>query len=183
MRNVWGAVLVGPMLASASVAQEGPPAPEPRAPSVEPEAAAGGPQPRPEALAGDGRPGPGWTLRAVPDGSTVALAGGPGRAASLAVFCLGGAPWLAIELAPPPEADAVRAGFAFSGERVEVEALREEGAGGAYVVELAGGPLAGLLAGTDAQALLAIDGTQQGALSLAGSSAAIREALAGCSER
>jgi hypothetical protein len=140
------------------------------------------PMPRPEAhaTAPAARPGPGWTLRTVPDGTPLALAGGPGIVASLSAFCLGGRPWLALDLAPVPEADAVRADFGFSAARIEATALREEGAGGAYVIELGAGDLARLLAGADTSASLAIDGSQQGPLSLAGSTRAIRAALADC---
>jgi hypothetical protein len=140
------------------------------------------PLPRPEWLAmpARSRPEPGWTLREVPDGPPLALAGGPGRVASVSAFCLGGRPWLALDLEPAPEADSVRADFGFADDRFEAEALREEGAGGAYVVELEGGILAGLLAGGDSVAALAIDGTQQGELSLAGSTRAMRSALAAC---
>lgn len=137
------------------------------------------PMPRPE-RPGRRRPDPGWTLRAAPDGERVALAGGPGRVARIAAFCLAGTPWLTLDLEPPPEAERVRVDFGFSSGRIEAEALREAGAGGAYVVELAKGPLARLLAGSDAESTLAIDGTQQGFLSLAGSSHALRGALERC---
>jgi hypothetical protein len=110
----------------------------------------------------------------------VALGGGPGQVVSLAAFCLGGSSWLALELFPAPDAASVRADFVFSEARLEAEALREDGAGGAYVIELAEGPLAGLLAGRDSVAVLGLDGTQQGQLSLAGSTSAIRAALEEC---
>jgi hypothetical protein len=126
------------------------------------------------------RPEPGWTLRTAPGAEPVALGGGPGQVASVAAFCLGGQPWLALELEPPPEASRVRLDFTFSAAQVEAEALREAGAGDAYVAELADGPLAALLVGADGEALLAIDGVQQGALSLQGSTRSIRAALEAC---
>jgi hypothetical protein len=125
-------------------------------------------------------PEPGWTLRQATGSSPVALGGGPGQVVSVAAFCLGGSPWLALELDPAPEAASIRADFGFTGTRVEAEALREDGAGGAYVIELADSPLAGLLAGSDSVAALGLDGTQQGPLSLAGSTRVIRAALEDC---
>lgn len=139
------------------------------------------PMPRP-GKAGRGTPEPGWTLRATPDGERVAVAGGPGQVTRIAAFCLAGAPWLTLDLEPLPEAEHVRVDFGFSSGRIAVEALREAGAGGAYVAELAKGPLARLLAGDDAEATLGIDGTQQGFLSLSGSSHALRGALERCLE-
>jgi hypothetical protein len=156
--------------------------PEEPLPVPVPEVVLPGPLPRPaEAASGArSRPDPGWTLREAPDSSPVALGGGPGQVVSVAAFCLGGRPWLALDLFPAPEAASVRADFGFSEDRVEADALREEGAGAAYVIELAEGPLAGLLAGRDSVVALGIDGTQQGPLSLAGSSRAIPAALADC---
>jgi hypothetical protein len=158
-------------------AQPDAPRPEPAPESVLP-----GPLPGPpDAATGErSRPDPGWTLREAPGSSPVALGGGPGQVVSVAAFCLGGRPWLALDLFPAPEGASVRADFGFSQERVEADALREEGAGGAYVIELAEGPLAGLLAGRDSVVALGIDGTQQGPLSLAGSSRTIPAALADC---
>jgi hypothetical protein len=155
--------------------------PEPAADPA-PEADLPGPLPRPDdAATGEpSHPEPGWTLRQATGSSPVALGGGPGQVVSVAAFCLGGSPWLALELDPAPEAASIRADFGFTGTRVEAEALREDGAGGAYVIELADSPLAGLLAGSDSVAALGLDGTQQGPLSLAGSTRVIRAALEDC---
>lgn len=182
---VFWTLLLAPLIASASFAQEVEPTLAPERPPAglsrsEPPPADPSPMPRPEAPSESGRPEPGWTLRAVPDGSRLALAGGVGRVTSLAAFCLGGAPWLALKIAPPTDVSSLSAGFGFSGAQIEVEALREAGAGDAYMIELAEGPLAGLLAGGDVQATLSIGGTQQGILSLAGSSEALNGALAPC---
>lgn len=181
-----GALLTLVALSAVTMASAQPVGPEPAprdragppfpASGPEPETA---PMPRPETT-DTGRPDPGWTLRTTPGGEMVALAGGPGRVARVAAFCLAGAPWLTLDLDPAPDVERVRVDFGFSGERVEVEALREAGAGGAYVAELANGVLAGLLAGDDARATLGIDGTQQGYLSLSGSRRAIRAALEDC---
>jgi hypothetical protein len=124
----------------------------------------------------------GWTLRAVPDGDPVAVAAGPGLAERLAVFCLGGRPWLAVSLAGGPGPETLAVDFAFERAAAEAggEARREEGAGGAYVLDLSDGVLAGLLAGRDSEAAMAIAGTDQGVLSLQGSTRAIRAALAPC---
>jgi hypothetical protein len=122
----------------------------------------------------------GWTLRAVPDGDPVAVAAGPGLAEQLAVFCLGGQPWLAVTLAGGPGPETLGFDFTFSAASAGGEARREEGAGGAYVLDLSDGALARLLAGRDSEANLAIEGTEQGVLSLRGSTRAIRGALAPC---
>lgn len=124
----------------------------------------------------------GWTLRAVPDGDPVAVAAGPGLAERLAVFCLGGRPWLAVSLAggPGPETLAIDFTFERAASEAGGESRREEGAGGAYVLDLSDGVLAGLLAGRDGEAGMAIAGTDQGVLSLQGSTRAIRAALAPC---
>jgi len=124
----------------------------------------------------------GWTLRAVPDGDPVAVAAGPGLAERLAIFCLGGRPWLAVSLegGPGPATLTVDFTFARAGTAAGGEARSEAGAGGAYVLDLADGKLGHLLAGRDVEARLAIAGTDQGALSLQGSTRAIRDALAPC---
>lgn len=142
------------------------------------------PRPRPEA-AGPAVPDPpaaGWSLRATPEGEAVAVSGGPGAIARAAAFCLGGEPFLALTLEPAPAAGTVAVGFAFpaAGANVEAEARREAGAGGAFVVALAEGPLAGLLAGRDGAVDVSLDGAAAGSLSLAGSTRAIRGALAPC---
>jgi hypothetical protein len=110
----------------------------------------------------------------------VAVSGGPGRIEEAAVFCLSGEAWLALTLEPRPEAEVAAVGFTFSGAAVEVEARLEPGAGGAYVAGLSDGPLAALLAGRDTAVAVAVDGEAQGVLSLAGSTRAIRGALAPC---
>ena len=91
----------------------------------------------------------GWSLRAVPDGTPVAVTDGPGAVATMAVFCLGGQPWLAARLGETPAAETAELAFAFSGQTVSSAARREDSAGGALIVELADRPLAGLLSGRD----------------------------------
>jgi len=122
----------------------------------------------------------GWTLREAPGGSPVAVSDGPGGLASIAVFCLGGQPFLAAVPREPAEGAEVELGFAFSRESVSAAARREESAGGALVVDLAGSPLAGLLSGRDTSARVSLAGAEQGTLSLRGSTRAIRAALSGC---
>jgi hypothetical protein len=162
----------------AAVAAPGTEAPEDATAAAPPDAA-----PEPEAAAPpDTTPVGGWTLRAVPDGSPVATSDGPGALASVSAFCLSGEPFLALDLAPAPAAEAVRAAFAFPVAATEttIEARAEEGAGGAYVAALADGPLATLLSGRDVEVTVTLDGAPQGVLSLRGSTRAIRDALAPC---
>lgn len=122
----------------------------------------------------------GWSLRAVPDGEPVAVAAGPGLAERLAVFCLGDRPWLAVMLDGGPGPETLAFSFAFTDVRAGGEARREDGVGGAYVLDLGDGALVRLLAGRDSEADLAIEGAEQGVLSLRGSSRAIRSALEAC---
>lgn len=123
----------------------------------------------------------GWTLRQTPDGAQVAVSDGPGAIGTLAAFCLSGQPWLAVRLAEPDAAgETAQLEFGFSGRDVSTVARREEGAGGALIVELAGSPLPGLLSGRDSSAQIALDGAAQGTLSLRGSTRTIRAALETC---
>lgn len=124
----------------------------------------------------------GWTLRQVPDGSTLALGRGTGRVASLAAFCLAGVPFLALHMSDDPGAETVTLFFAFSQGEVEAEARREETAGGAYVLGLGDGPLAERLAGRDSRVQLGVDGVDEGILSLSGSTRSLTTALADCHE-
>ncbi len=157
-----------------------PAAPAPAGDAVAAEAeAAPAPRAAPaEALESSGVAG--WTLRDVPDGTPVAVSDGPGAVATVAVFCLGGQPWLAARMRAAPAAETVEIAFAFSRQTVSSAARREDSAGGVLVVELADRPLAGLLSGRDSSAMIAIDGAEQGVLSLRGSTRAIRGALASC---
>ncbi|MFO1141329.1 MAG: hypothetical protein U1E59_02890 [Amaricoccus sp.] len=123
---------------------------------------------------------PGWTLRKVPGASPVALGAGIGNLSSLAAFCLAGQPFLAVTFRDRPKADEVKLGFAFGEGPLDAEAGFEQTAGGAYVIALAGTPLADRLGGRDTEVEVSVDGTGQGMLSLEGSTKALRGALADC---
>lgn len=125
----------------------------------------------------------GWTLREVPGATPVAVADGPGALASVAAFCLAGKPWFAATPREPVAAETVELRFAFAAETVAAPARRESEAGGALVVDLATTALAGLLAGRDSSVRVAVDGAEQGVLSLKGSTRAIRGALESCAPR
>lgn len=122
----------------------------------------------------------GWSLRRSEDGAEVAVSAGPGAFSTIAIFCLSGQPWLAASLDTPVSADTAQIEFVFSGGSASSTARREDGAGGALVIELADRPLVGLLSGRDSSARLSLDGAEQGVLSLRGSTKAIRAALAAC---
>lgn len=122
----------------------------------------------------------GWSLRAVPGSTPVALAAGPAPLRDLALFCLSGAPFLAAVPETEMTRETLDLGFAFTDRTVAARARREPSAGGAYVVDLGTVPLAQALAGRDARATVTLDGKTLGELSLAGSSKAIRGALASC---
>jgi hypothetical protein len=122
----------------------------------------------------------GWTLRRVPGASPVALGGGAGDLASLAAFCLEGQPFLALTFHDRPQSESVRLEFAFSQGPLTATAGFESTAGGAYVVALADSELAARLAGRDSEVEVTVDGRLEGTLSLAGSTKAMRGALADC---
>jgi hypothetical protein len=144
------------------------------APAPAPQAAAPAPAPS------GPPPAPGWTLREVPNSTPVAVGGGTGAIRSFAAFCLSGQPWLAVLFHEPPGPEELRIDFGFAQGAIGGPARREASAGGAYVIGLGDQPLAGLLAGRDSRAAVTVDGAAQGDLSLAGSSRAIRGALASC---
>lgn len=153
-----------------------PPAPQPDPEPAPEEAAvaeAAGPPPAPVTDAA-------WTLRDVPDSGPVAVVGGPGAIDSLSAFCLGGQPWLAVVFREQPEYRTSVFEFTFSSQTYGVEAAREDGAGGAYVLALRDGALARLLSGRDTEAALRVDAVDQGILTLRGSTVSIRGALADC---
>lgn len=122
----------------------------------------------------------GWTLRALPGSSPVAVGPGVGPVTSLAAFCLSGQPFLAVTVTGRPAAEALTLRFGFTGGVVEVRAGYEESAGGAFVVALADTPLAARLAGRDSTVPVALDGESAGILSLAGSTRALKGALDTC---
>jgi hypothetical protein len=146
--------------------------------AAEAEAGEAAASPQAEAFARPG--GEGWTLRDVPGSTPVAVADGPGAIDAVAAFCLSSAPFLAVVFREAPAAETAAIEFAFTERNLEIPARREAGAGGAYVIDLADRPLAGLLSGRDVTVELAVDGAAQGALSLKGSTRAIRAALESC---
>ena len=125
-------------------------------------------------------PAGGWTLRAAPGADQIAVSIGPGAIRDVMVFCLSGAPFMALRLADPGETASIEVGFAFSDGDITVPAGREDGLDGAYVIDLAAHPVAPRLAGRDSRVDISLDGAAQGVLSLSGSSRAIPGALAGC---
>jgi hypothetical protein len=149
---------------SAGAAPAQPPSDEPAAASPPPEA------PSPDR----------WQLRSGGDGTSVAVVGGPGPLNSLAAFCLGGQPWLALLLTPPPATDDIRVDFAFSGGDIGGPAQRQPTTGGAFVIGLANNPLPGLLAGRDSAVGVSVEGENVGRVSLTGSTRTLRTALGPC---
>lgn len=123
---------------------------------------------------------PGWTLRAAENSPPVAVVDGPGAVRSVALFCLSGEPFFALFPKDPAKAETARLDLMFGKTGFHGEPRREETAGGAYVLALRDTPLADLMTGDSAYADLALDGVDQGLLSLAGSSALIRRALESC---
>lgn len=122
-----------------------------------------------------------WELRQPPNNApAVAVVGGPGNLRSMAAFCLGGKPWLAMVFAPMPANTTVQVAFTFAEGRLGGPAVRQASTGDAYVIGLAGHDLAKRLAGSGKAVGVAMDGRNLGTVTLAGSSAALRKALAPC---
>ncbi len=149
----------------------------PDTPPLDPPAAEA---PAPAPVARPELPAAGWTLRRVPGASPVALGGGTGDLSSLAAFCLGGQPFLALTFRDRAQADSVRLDFAFSEGPLDATAAFESTAGGAYVVALKDTPLAARLAGRDSEVEVSVEGAPEGILSLSGSTKALRGALEDC---
>ncbi len=133
-----------------------------------------------EPQAAPARVAPGWTLRDVVGNPPLALGGGMGEIAWFAGFCLQGQPFLTLLFDPVRAEPAVTLRFAFGEGVVEATAQLEPTAGGAHVIALAGSPLAQRLSGRDSRVQVSVDGADAGTLSLAGSSRALRAALATC---
>ena len=122
----------------------------------------------------------GWTLRRVPGASPVALGAGVGQHRLARRLLPRGAALPGADLPRAARRRGVALDFAFSQGALEVSAGYEETAGGAFVVALADGPLADRLGGRDSEVAVSVDGTEEGVLSLEGSTKALRGALAGC---
>lgn len=122
-----------------------------------------------------------WDLRRTAGNPPVAVAPGPGVIQTVTLLCHRGVPVAAFVLraAPPPGKTIVS--FNFSAGRVDLGIGAQQGGGrNVYYADLRGSPLPRLLAGRDSQAAIRINGGLQGVLSLAGSSAVVRQALADC---
>ncbi|WP_424929545.1 hypothetical protein [Amaricoccus tamworthensis] len=122
----------------------------------------------------------GWSLRAVPGASPVALAFGPGNIYNVAAFCLADAPFIALRFREPPTDETLSVQFSFGGTFLTAEALHEETAGGAYIIDLTANDLAEGLAGSSTSTTISVDDTDQGTMSLEGSTRTIRTALETC---
>lgn len=125
-------------------------------------------------------PATGWELRRVANVPPVATVAGVGSIASVSAFCLGDQPWLAVVFAQRPTDASVRMDFGFTRGSLGGPAVRQQGTGDAHVISLRGSELASLLAGRDSEVAVAVNGMPQGRLTLRGSSAALRSALAPC---
>jgi len=122
-----------------------------------------------------------WQLRPVQGRGDAAMAEGPGVVAGMALFCNGPVPMAAFTLRalPPPGQPVVT--FAFAAGRVDAPIVAMQGSPrNVWYADLRASRLPRLLAGNEASVPLLINGGQQGRLSLTGSTAAIRAALAPC---
>lgn len=136
---------------------------------------------RQAAAPGGAAPAGAWQLRPVQGRGDAAMAEGPGVVAAMALFCNGPVPMAAFTLRalPPPGQTVVT--FAFAAGRVDAAiAPAPGGPRNVWYAPLNASRLPRLLAGSEASVPLLINGGQQGRLSLAGSTAAIRAALTPC---
>jgi hypothetical protein len=148
----------------AGAAQRPPPAEAPRA-----------------AAPGGAAPAGAWQLRPVQGRGDAAMAEGPGVVAGLALFCNGPVPMAAFTLRAQPPPGQTVVSFAFAAGRVDAPIAPLQGSPrSVWYADLRASRLPRLLAGNEASVPLLINGGQQGRLSLAGSTAAIRAALAPC---
>ncbi|WP_291299090.1 hypothetical protein [Elioraea sp.] len=141
------------------------------------------PQPRQQQQAGV--PGAGaaatWQLRPVQGRGNAAMTTGPGVVAGFALVCNGPAPIAVFTLRARPPAGQTVVAFAFPSGRIDAPIAPLQGAApNVWYADLSASRLPRLLAGNDATVPLLINGGRQGTLSLTGSTAVIRSALAPC---
>lgn len=130
---------------------------------------------------GGAAPAGAWQLRPVQGRGDAAMAEGPGVVAGLALFCNGPVPMAAFTLRAQPPPGQTVVSFAFAAGRVDAPIAPLQGSPrNVWYADLRASRLPRLLAGNDASVPLLINGGQQGRLSLAGSTAAIRAAMAPC---
>jgi hypothetical protein len=123
----------------------------------------------------------GWQLRPVQGRGDAAMTTGPGVVAGFGLVCNGPAPIAVFTLRARPPAGLAVVSFAFPSGRIDTPIAPLQGAApNVWYADLRASRLPRLLAGNDASVPLLINGGQQGTLSLAGSTAVIRSALAPC---
>jgi hypothetical protein len=122
-----------------------------------------------------------WQLRPVQGRGNAAMTTGPGVVAGFGLVCNGPAPIAVFTLRARPPQGRVVVGFAFPSGRIDTPIAPLPGAAAnVWYADLRASRLPRLLAGGDAAVPLLVNGGQQGTLSLAGSTAVIRSALAPC---
>jgi hypothetical protein len=133
------------------------------------------------AAPGGAAPAGAWQLRPIQGRGDAAMAEGPGVVAGLALFCHGPVPMAAFTLRAQPPPGRTVVSFAFPAGRIDAPIAAMQGSPrNVWYADLRASRLPRLLAGNDASVPLLINGGQQGRLSLAGSTAAIRAALSPC---
>jgi hypothetical protein len=137
------------------------------------------------AVPGGAAPGAAWQLRPLQNRGNAAMAEGPGVIAGMALFCNGPVPMAAFTLRARPPAGQTVVSFAFPSGRIDAPIGQPAGAASGrgqnvWYADLRASRLPRLLAGNDASVPVLINGGRQGTLSLAGSTAVIRSALAAC---
>jgi hypothetical protein len=134
---------------------------------------------------GGAAPGAAWQLRPLQNRGNAAMAEGPGVIAGMALFCNGPVPMAAFTLRARPPAGQTVVSFAFPSGRIDAPIGQPAGAASGrgqnvWYADLRASRLPQLLAGSDASVPVLVNGGRQGTLSLAGSTAVIRSALAAC---
>lgn len=128
-------------------------------------------------------PSPGdWSLRPVAGRTPVATVAGPGVIHSVSLLCFNNVPVVALALRGRPSVTRATVTFLFpSLGRIDHPIGQQPGGGqNVWYADLRRSRLPQLLAGRDSEATVAINGVRMGTLSLRGSTASIRGALAGC---
>jgi len=127
-------------------------------------------------------PGPPWETRPVQGRTPLAFisAAASPDIESFSLFCDRGKPALALLLNKPARGAAVTVSWVFAGGMVSVPMVRGNRESTFWQAGLAGSPLPQMLVRQSGSVYFRINGEMQGEASLAGSTAAVRTALASC---
>ena len=121
-----------------------------------------------------------WRIRQAGSSPVIAEGPGVGRLEALTALCLRDRPVMMAALSEADGAASITFGFAFADRMIEVAGMAGATTERTYILDPRTEGLAAALAGRASEVRLHIAGEDQGALSLNGSTRALREALAPC---